>query len=65
MGVVGYRISKKIAGNYDERVVQEVAGKRAWKATMKTDLDLDQSGERKLYGWRVYHFGSQHSHCSA
>jgi hypothetical protein len=32
---------------------------------MKTDLDLDQSGERRLYGRKVYHLGSQHSHCSA
>jgi hypothetical protein len=34
-------------------------------ATMKTDLDLDQSGERRFYGWRVYHLGSQHCHCPA
>lgn len=33
--------------------------------TMKTDLDLDQSGERKLYGWVVYHLGSQRLRCSA
>jgi hypothetical protein len=38
---------------------------QAENATMKTDLDLDQSGERRLYGRRVYHLGSQRSHCSA
>lgn len=33
---------------------------------MKTDLDLLQSGERRLYDeWRVYHWSSHGSRCSA
>jgi hypothetical protein len=58
-------IWKQFVANGKGQKDEAIKTKRAMTATMMTDLDLDQSGERKLCGRVVYHLGSQRLRCSA